>query len=369
MKVLLIHWGQTGGGPRFLHELATTWHEISPDEIAWSFNSHARQAHQFRTLRVPSLEVTTYNRSKIGVVLGLPRLIKLTYDIRRFISHNAIDTVVCVMPSIYQSVVVPIAVPRDVMYMACIHDAIPHPGEKGLVQFILPRLELRRANKVVVFSEAVANQILDRHRHPPGHITMTIHPAWRTHPDRRRLVRDLPVDRPVVVGFFGRLIEYKGLAVLIDSVRMLRQRGLDVRLAVHGQGPDGKLRGTAEDVPGTWDVRWIAEYEIESIVDGFDVLALPYREASQSGVLAQALSLGIPCVATPVGGLREQVRESGAGLLSDETSPESFARSIEDLILDAPLYRRCSANALHAADTAFSWTRVVRDIRGAIQSL
>jgi glycosyltransferase involved in cell wall biosynthesis len=52
---------------------------------------------------------------------------------------------------------------------------------------------------------------------------------------------------------------------------------------------------------------WVAEADIPGLIAQADALVLPYREASQSGVIPIAHAMGVPVVAMPAGGLSEQV--------------------------------------------------------------
>ncbi|MEZ6023910.1 MAG: glycosyltransferase family 4 protein [Hyphomonadaceae bacterium] len=46
---------------------------------------------------------------------------------------------------------------------------------------------------------------------------------------------------------------------------------------------------------------WLADAELDALIAGADLVLAPYRSATQSGVVAQAMAFGAPCVVTPVG--------------------------------------------------------------------
>jgi glycosyltransferase involved in cell wall biosynthesis len=73
------------------------------------------------------------------------------------------------------------------------------------------------------------------------------------------------------------------------------------------------------------------------------VALAPYRSATQSGIVAQAMAHGKPCVATPVGALPEQV--GAGGWIAREASAEAFAASLAQA-LDGD--REAKARAAHA---------------------
>ena len=76
-----------------------------------------------------------------------------------------------------------------------------------------------------------------------------------------------------------------------------------------------------------------------------DVVVLPYRSIDQSGVLATAIALGRPVIATDVGGFGETLADTDAGLLVPPRDPAVLAATISALLLDAGLRATLGAAA------------------------
>jgi glycosyltransferase involved in cell wall biosynthesis len=64
---------------------------------------------------------------------------------------------------------------------------------------------------------------------------------------------------------------------------------------------------------------------------------------------------GRPVIATPVGGLPEQIRDGETGLLTETVSRKAIAASIKRLAEDRPLLHRLAGNALRHAEEDISW--------------
>lgn len=365
--VCILHWGQTGAGPKLLFELADSWNHSYPSEICVSYNQDAELASEFR-IDVPILPVHTYRRSRLGFVMGLVRLPVLSWRFRTFLQKNNVDTVISVMSNPYQSFVLPITHTSRICYMYCLHDAIRHKGERSRILTLLSDHSLRQSDWIITFSSSVRNQLLAESSIDPRKVVATVHPAWATDEKYEQKRRTLTRESTVSLGFFGRLFEYKGLRLLMDAVRIVNRQGYSVNLNVYGEGPDAYLENQATDIPGLWHTTWIPESQIVGIIESFDIVALPYIEASQSGVLAQAMALGIPVVATPVGGLREQVMETRSGVLASEISAEALADAIKLLIDNPEIYQNASHAALEAAKGDYGWGRVVSDLREVVLS-
>jgi glycosyltransferase involved in cell wall biosynthesis len=86
--------------------------------------------------------------------------------------------------------------------------------------------------------------------------------------------------------------------------------------------------------------RWIAPNEVESLVKGYDVMVAANIEASQSGVIALAYSYGLPVIATPVGGIVDQVPHGKSGLLAQEVSAAAIADAMQRILTEPALLDR-----------------------------
>lgn len=360
-NTLLVHWGRTGGGPRVLEEMLDALVARRPGEVYVSYNRDAENAKSLAAASVPSLTVTTY-RSALGLLLKLPKMVVNSWRVRAFVRRHNVRTVVTTMEAFYQSMLMPLLLPRHVRYVFAIHDGNFHPGEGNLLVRMTRSVELRRADEIITFSSAVADEVRRRVDLRGRRVTASILPASDTR-GIESSARTLPSDRPLVLGFFGRLTAYKGLDILLESARLLEETRQDIVVRIVGNGDLGR-RLASEPSPSNvvWDVRWIPEEDVVPSVAAFDILALPYTEASQSGVLAQALSLGVPAVATPVGGLAEQVTTSGGGVVADAVDAESFTRAVVALVEDPDRYATISAAAVGASASDYSWDRFIDDL-------
>src|SRR5690606_26060288 len=91
-----------------------------------------------------------------------------------------------------------------------------------------------------------------------------------------------------------------------------------------------------------------------------DLVALPYREVDQSGVLYTALAFGKPIVASAVGGFPEVERAGDGGTLRlvPPGDPEALAAALRELIRDRAARERLAAAAAAAAAGPYSWDAI-----------
>ena len=356
-RVLVLHWGRNGGGPKFALEMAEGLLTLGVDTFT-SLNVEVRP--QQTTHDFP---VRTYS-SEVGLVVGLPRLALVALRLRRFIRVNGITLVYSPMLSIWQSLAIWLIIPPRISYAASIHDAYDHPGERHVLKSLARWLEFSRADFVVTYSTTVGSEVRGQMRRRSSLVVVphgvdVIDSAARTISEQQS---------PIVVGFLGRIVEYKGIDVFVEAIDIARRTNPSIRGSVHGMGdvPEELISRSGSYID--WNIEWIAEDQLHSIAATFDIIALPYKEASQSGIMTIALANAIPVVATPVGGLTEQVQTSRGGLLSGDTTSGSFASAINRLADDPALYARLSREGLATARESMSWTASATEMLNSIDA-
>src|SRR5262249_55929097 len=144
---------------------------------------------------------------------------------------------------------------------------------------------------------------------PHGPLLEQIQPIERQ-AARRRL--GLPPDAEIVL-FAGLIEPYKGLADLIAAFGPLAARRPAARLVVAGKPNEPfepycrQLRALGLLDRSVLDLRFLPEAELAAYLCAADVVALPYRETTASGLLFAARRFGCPVVATNEGDLAEIV--------------------------------------------------------------
>jgi glycosyltransferase involved in cell wall biosynthesis len=241
------------------------------------------------------------------------------------------------------------------------HDAVSHPGDPTAI--VTPWLvsEARIADLVVTLSRTVADRFISSRRAPADRVLPLFHPdlTFGTTPaDRMR-----PTDRPFRLLFFGRILAYKGLPLLIEAIEMLRAEGIMIELGVAGLGNIGRDRRRLAALGAEVINRWLEDEEIGPLLARYDAIALSHIEASQSGVAATAFGNSMPVIGMPVGGIAEQVIDARTGVMAHRISARSFADAIHRLAVDPALYQRISQN-LRATAQERSMARFIDEVVG-----
>ena len=83
-------------------------------------------------------------------------------------------------------------------------------------------------------------------------------------------------------------------------------------------------------------------------------MALPYIEASQSGVLMTALAFGLPVIATDVGEMADVVRTTGAGRIIPARDSAALAEALVEVGANEPLQQALAEKATNALQGIYS---------------
>ncbi|MBM3667330.1 MAG: glycosyltransferase family 4 protein [Actinobacteria bacterium] len=222
---------------------------------------------------------------------------------------------------------------------------------------------LGRMDSVIVHTEHGAGRLEREFEVPRERLEVIPHGAFdylTRQPDEQPLPDELrQVERPVVLAF-GLIRPYKGTDVLLEAFAGVE----DAELWVVGMPrmPMEPLRELAARAPGRvrFIDRFVTDPEIPAYMRRADVVALPYRNIEQSGVLYTALAFGRPLLLSAVGGFPEIAAQGAARTVPPE-DPAALAAALRELLGDPAERERLAAGALAAAQGRYSWDRIGRD--------
>jgi glycosyltransferase involved in cell wall biosynthesis len=155
-------------------------------------------------------------------------------------------------------------------------------------------------------------------------------------PDALFAMRRDRASGPLQLLFLARLIKSKGLNEAIETVRILRQRGLDVELTVAGDGPElepAKKRVCELGIEPIRFLGYVRGSEKHDALAKADLFFLPTRhDEGMSIAVLEAMAYGLPVVSRAVGGVVDFFRCPQMGAITDSTDPAEFATLIEGFI-------------------------------------
>lgn len=161
----------------------------------------------------------------------------------------------------------------------------------------------------------------------------------------------------------SRLTRRKGINYLIEAMEKLVQKHPDLSLQIVGEG-DAKAEleeqsqranlGSKVEFKGR-----IPHEKLPEIYNSADVFVLPSLNEGMSNTMLEALSSGLPMIATDTGGSKELVRDGENGFIVKMKDPADIALKIEKLITNPELARSMGEKSRELAES-MSWSSVAR---------
>jgi len=171
-----------------------------------------------------------------------------------------------------------------------------------------------------------------------------------------------PLQR--VVGSARRLVPLKGLVYLIRAVASLRAEFPNLVLEIAGAGPErATLEREAQTLGLSNEVRFLGWVEdLASVLAGWEVFVLPSLEEDFPIAVLEAMAVGLPVVATAVGGVPELVEDGRTGYLVPPGDSAALADRLRLLLLNPQQAYALGAAGRMRVQDHFSASRMVAQI-------
>jgi D-inositol-3-phosphate glycosyltransferase len=221
-----------------------------------------------------------------------------------------------------------------VKVLAITDNVIPHETRPGDVTFA--KYFIKACDGFVTMSKAVMKD-LEKFT-STSHKKYLLHPLYTSFGEKldkvdARIKLGLPENKQLVL-FFGLIRNYKGLDMLLDAMFELKSNP-NLSLVIAGEFYEDKQpyldlikkHGIEDQV--ILHGKFIANEDVKLYFSAADLVALPYRTATQSGVTQVSFHFEVPTLVTNVGGLGEIIPDKVAGYVV-EPNGKAIAEGIKD---------------------------------------
>ena len=181
--------------------------------------------------------------------------------------------------------------------------------------------------------------------------------------ERRSLARQrLQIGSQDVLINVGRHEFQKGQVHLLEAVRLLRSQGRRILLLLAGRsgGMTGELKRLKAEHGLQGEVRLLGHRDdVPELLAAADLFVLPSLYEGMSGVLIEAMALGLPILASDIDAVCEEVEEGGNALLVPPASPGELATAIGALLDDRERARSFGLRSREIFEERFTLDRSV----------
>lgn len=350
MRLSLIYLGSTGAGPVYSLEMAKALAMNEECELQVIISRQVSNLEEwkkcFNSSNVRLDIVETYKHNKVSFALSFIEFWKVMAIVKLIKQFNPYVLYVpflltwdfLIYPWIY----------KKIRIIATLHD--PHPHDKSrnpLTNWISRqnRNAYKYVNDVIVLNNSDVSFVRKRYC---KNVHVIPHASFSYYVKQEDTVKSIKKT----IGFLGRIEPYKGLDILIDAFSQLDDQ---YRLIIAGSGNiDSVTYKKIIDNPRVELInRYIKDEEFSDLISRMDFVVLPYKRASQSGVIPLVFAHGKPVIVTNVGALNEQVPK-GTGLVT-EPNVQSLYESIMELYRVPEKVFDWGDNAKRYAESKLTW--------------
>lgn len=214
-----------------------------------------------------------------------------------------------------------------------LHNVIAH--EKRFGDVSLTKYFFSRCDGFVILNKSSEKDLLALK--PTAKYIIHSHPLYDHYGeivDKTEARKQLGItnDKKVIL-FFGFIRDYKGLDILIESMSILDDTyTLLIAGEVYGDFKkyDDLINKFGVQNKIIRHVKYIPETDIPLYFSAGDVCVLPYRSATQSGIVGISYHFNLPVIVTNTGGLAEMVEENKTGMVVNEINPVALSSKIKE---------------------------------------
>lgn len=335
--LMLAYWGRRGALPKLTLDLARIVALQDSIRCSFSLSTSNELFEQFKLLGNDLFPIRAFTKNSNALFTFKP-LLELRYRLKERFRHDSTRAFVSLMPHVWSPFVAPVIRRAGVRHIVVVHDADPHPGDhSGLSTRWLLR-EAAMADRVITLSKFVAHRLVTVRGFSEDKISILFHPDINYCAVTESRKSPINERGPLRVLFFGRILAYKGLGLLVDAVEALLQKGLSLELGVYGRGKiEPQVYQKLSALNAKVVNRWLSHDELTHVFSHYDVVVIAHTEASQSGIIAAAFGAQLPVIAVPVGGLVEQVTPGVTGIITESVTSHAIAGAIAKVAEDRAL--------------------------------
>jgi glycosyltransferase involved in cell wall biosynthesis len=213
-------------------------------------------------------------------------------------------------------------------------NVVSHEGRK--IDAFLTKVGISFASSYLVLSDKVADEVKPYTKQKPVHKAhLPIYNVFNKNTQEQNFKQALGyAQNDYVLLFFGYIRKYKGLDIALQALPKVLKQIPNAKLLVVGESyePWPEYQKLIDELKLGAYVKVVSEYVANEAIGTYfnasDVVLLPYRTATQSGILNIAYGFSKPVVATNVGGFSEFIEPDKTGVLVQHVDAMEFADGI-----------------------------------------
>lgn len=219
-----------------------------------------------------------------------------------------------------------------------LHDPFPHSAKNNREFELCRRLAFKWIPKIILLNDAQTENFCSTYKFPRERLFFSrlgkydcINYLSQKISESCELPNGLELGKFIL--FFGLIAPYKGVEYLLQAFEKIHRKYPDVKLLIAGSG---KLYFDEALYKGKDYVvvlnRYIPLAQLAELLMKSLFTVCPYKDATQSGVVQTAFSMGVPVVASDVGDFAEAIEDGKFGIIVEPCDVDALASAMESLL-------------------------------------
>jgi glycosyltransferase involved in cell wall biosynthesis len=218
---------------------------------------------------------------------------------------------------------------------------------KRVINFVL-----RNTNLILTQTRSIRRELLN---HYPSLKIEVI-------PNGVELSKEIASGRNIL--FVGRLHKVKGLEYLFMALKKIKKYP---PLLIVGEGQENKELKRISHGSNIQFVGAVSHSDVKKLMLKSKFLVLPSLSEGLPNVILEAMSVGLPVVATKVGGIPDIVEHGETAFLVEPKNPNKLSKYIKILLRDKKLHKKMSKNCLSAV-RKYSWETIIKKLEEVMET-
>lgn len=215
-----------------------------------------------------------------------------------------------------------------------VHDPFPHSSLKNKLEKLVRKMSYRILNNFILLNKAQRDKFISVNHLEKKNV-------FNSHLSSYKYLTAY-LDSNAVEGkyilFFGNIVSYKGVEYLMYAMKKVHEELPNLKLVVAGKG---NFYFNIDEFQGLEFIeirnRFIPNDELATLIKYSELVAVPYIDATQSGVIMSAYAFNKPCIVTEVGGLPEMVGYGEMGVVVKPKNVDELSSAIVNTLKDGEM--------------------------------
>jgi len=222
-----------------------------------------------------------------------------------------------------------------------------------------------QARHIIAVSREIRRRLIEQEGVPSDRISVIMNALLPVSEQHRGIQPDLPAAlcNGLLVGVAARLQPEKGVAYFLEAAAHVLQFLPEVHFLVMGDGPQRKELQAYVEQPGVQEHVHFLGFRLDAraIIGLLDVLVVPSLSEGTPLVTLEAMSAGVPVVASAVGGIPEQVRHQSEGILVPPGDALALGEAVLHLLQNPTWMQQLGEAGRQRALSRFSFTTMLQE--------